>query len=187
MWSGWGIRTLSSRNPAYNPFEYQLGAIWPHDNGIIAMGLKRYGFHDEASRVARGIFEAASYFDSHRLPELYCGLPRQPGTFPVQYLGANIPQAWAAGSVFHFLQAILGLRADAPSGRLYVAPTLPGWLMEVELRQLKIGDSMLHLRFWREGAESRWEVLDRRGTVEVHDDLGHGIDTFGARSVRARG
>lgn len=183
MWSGWGIRTLSSKNPAYNPFEYQLGSVWPHDNGIIAMGFKRYGFHEEASRVARDIFEAASYFDSYRLPELYAGLPRQPGTFPVQYLGANIPQAWAAGCVFHLLQAILGLQADAPAGRLYVAPTLPDWLPEIELSQLKVGDSILHLRFWREGLDSRWEVLDRRGSIEVRDAPEEGAATHGARSV----
>lgn len=183
MWSGWGIRTLSSKNPAYNPFEYQLGSVWPHDNGIIAMGFKRYGFHEEASRVARDIFEAASYFDSYRLPELYAGLPRQPGTFPVQYPGANIPQAWAAGCVFHLLQAILGLQADAPAGRLYVAPTLPEWLPEIELSQLKVGDSVLNLRFWREGLDSRWEVLDRRGSIEVRDAPEEGYAADGARSV----
>jgi glycogen debranching enzyme len=183
MWSGWGIRTLSSKNPAYNPFEYQLGSVWPHDNGIIAMGFKRYGFHEEASRVARDIFEAASYFDSYRLPELYAGLPRQPGTFPVQYLGANIPQAWAAGCVFHLLQAILGLQADAPAGRFYVAPTLPEWLPEIELRQLKVGDSVLHLRFWREGPDSRWEVLDRRGSIEVRDAPEEGTATHRTRPV----
>ena len=169
MWSGWGIRTLSSKNPAYNPFDYQLGSVWPHDNGIIAMGFKRYGFHEEASRVARDIFEAASYFQSHRLPELYAGLPRQPGTFPVQYLGANIPQAWAAGSVFHLLRAILGLQADAPAGKLYVAPILPQWLPDIELNGIQVGGSVLHLRFWREGSDSRWEVLDQSGSIEVRD------------------
>ena len=97
MWSGWGIRTLSARNPAYNPYSYQLGSVWPHDNGIIALGFKRYGFAAEAGRVARDISEAASYFVSYRLPELYAGVERGPGTFPVQYLGANVPQAWAAG------------------------------------------------------------------------------------------
>ena len=167
MWSGWGIRTLSSKNPAYNPFEYQLGSVWPHDNGIIAMGFKRYGFHEEASRVARDIFEAASYFASYRLPELYAGLSRQPGTFPVQYKGANIPQAWAAGCIFHLIQAILGLRADAPNGRLYVDPTLPNWLPEIELKNFKVGDSILHLRFWKEGSESRWEIKNRQGSIDV--------------------
>ena len=187
MWSGWGIRTLSSENPAYNPFEYQLGAIWPHDNGIIAMGFKRYGFHEEASRVARDIFEAASYFDRYRLPELYASLPRQPGTFPVQYLGANIPQAWAAGSVFHLLQAILGLQADVPAGKLYVSPTLPRWLPDIQLSQLKVGDSTLHLRFWREGSDSRWEVIERQGSIEVEDAPKKGICPTWYRSFLTNG
>ena len=76
MWSGWGIRTLSADNPAYNPHSYQRGSVWPHDNGIIALGFKRYGFAAEAARVARDISEAASYFVSYRLPELYAGIAR---------------------------------------------------------------------------------------------------------------
>lgn len=179
MWSGWGIRTLSSNNPAYNPLKYQLGSIWPHDNGIIAMGFKRYGFHEEASRVARDIFRAARNFNSHRLPELYAGFSREDNTFPVQYLGANIPQAWAAGSVFHLIQTILGLRADAPAGKLYVNPTLPRWLPDLELSHLEIGDSKLHLRFWQEGTHSRWEVLDSQGSIEVQDDFDAEAGIFG--------
>jgi glycogen debranching enzyme len=169
MWSGWGVRTLSADNPAYNPFAYQLGSVWPHDNGIIAAGFKRYGFADQANRLARDIFEAASYFDSYRLPELYAGLAREPGTFPVQYVGANIPQAWAAGSIFQLIQTILGLRADAPNGRLYVHPTLPRWLPDVRLDGLKVGRSTLSLRFWREGDTSRWEVLDQQGDIVVEE------------------
>ncbi len=167
MWSGWGIRTLSAANPAYNPFSYQLGSVWPHDNGIIALGFKRYGYADEANRVARDIFEAASYFDGYRLPELYAGLPRRPSTFPVQYVGANIPQAWAAGSIFHLIRAVLGLRADAPRGRLYVAPTLPHWLPDLQLSGLQVGEARLGLRFWREGEASRWEVTEQSGDVAV--------------------
>src|SRR5204863_297668 len=100
MWSGWGIRTLSAENPAYNPLSYQRGSVWPHDNGIIALGFKRYGFHAEAARVLRDISEAASYFVSYRLPELYAAIDRRRGTFPVLYPGANVPQGWAAGSLF---------------------------------------------------------------------------------------
>jgi glycogen debranching enzyme len=164
MWSGWGIRTLSARNPAYNPFSYQLGSVWPHDNALIALGFARYGFVREASLVAAAIFEAANYFEHYRLPELYAGLARAPGSFPVQYLGANIPQAWAAGAVFHLLQAMLGLQADAPAGKLYVRPALPDWLPSVELVNLEVGDSLLHLRFDPRGGV---EVLSRRGPIEV--------------------
>jgi len=167
MWSGWGIRTLSAKNPAYNPLSYQLGSVWPHDNGIIALGFKRYGFAAEAARVARDISRAASYFASHRLPELYAGVERQSGRFPVQYLGANVPQAWAAGSTFHFLKAILGLDADAPRGRLRVDPVLPPWLPDVTLRGLRVGRATLDLRFWREGEQTRWEASQRQGRIDV--------------------
>ena len=168
LWSGWGIRTLSARNPAYNPFSYQRGSVWPHDNGIIALGFKRYGFSIEAARVARDISEAASHFASYRLPELYAGVQRQPGGFPVQYLGANVPQAWAAGCVFHLVQALLGLEADAPRKRLYVQPELPSWLPEVTLHGLSIGRAKLDLHFQREeDAKTRWDASVREGSIEV--------------------
>jgi glycogen debranching enzyme len=170
LWSGWGIRTLSAANPAYNPFSYQRGSVWPHDNGIIALGFRRYGFAAEAARVARDISEAASYFVSSRLPELYAGIERRPGTFPVLYPQANVPQAWAAGSVFHLLQAILGLRADAPAGRLYVAPELPRWLPEISLHGLAVGRARVDLRFWREAERSRWDAEVREGTIDVRED-----------------
>lgn len=170
LWSGWGIRTLSARNPAYNPFSYQRGSVWPHDNGIIALGFRRYGFATEAARLARDISEAASYFVSYRLPELYAGIERRPGTFPVLYPQANVPQAWAAGSVFHLLQAILGIRADAPGGRLYVAPELPPWLPEITLHGLAVGRARVDLRFWREGDRSRWAAEVREGTIDVHEE-----------------
>src|SRR6516225_4826355 len=167
MWSGWGIRTLSQQNPAYNPTSYQCGSVWPHDNGIIALGFKRYGFAREAARVARDISEAASYFVSYRLPELYSGFERRPGTFPVLYPGANVPQAWAAGSVFHLIQAMLGLQADAPRGRLYVDPMLPPWLPSVTLSGLRVGASTIRLRFWREADETRWEPTSIEGQIEI--------------------
>jgi len=170
LWSGWGIRTLSARNPAYNPFSYQRGSVWPHDNGIIALGFKRYGFAADAARVARDISEAASYFVSYRLPELYAGIERRPGTFPVVYPKANVPQAWAAGSVFHLLQAILGIRADAPRGRLYVDPELPRWLPEITLHGLAVGPARVELRFWRDGDRSRWTAEIGEGTISVQQE-----------------
>ena len=170
MWSGWGIRTLSARHPAYNPHSYHRGSVWPHDNGIIAAGFKRYGFAEEAGRLARDIWEAVSFFDFYRLPELYAGLPRAESSFPVQYLGANIPQAWAAGAIFHLLRTILGLRADASNNRLYVHPTLPHWLPDLTLGNLVCGRTQLAVRFWREGEVSRWTVTEQHGTLEVLDD-----------------
>lgn len=173
MFSGWGIRTLSAANPAYNPFSYQLGSIWPHDNAIIAAGFKRYGFAAEANLVSHAIFEAAARFRNYQLPELFAGLPRVPGSFPVQYPGANIPQAWAAGSVFQLITAMLGLRADAPNRTLYVDPALPDWLPDIELRNLQVGGGRLSLRFWREGDRTAWKVFDAEGDrcTVVHEPM----------------
>jgi glycogen debranching enzyme len=114
MWSGWGIRTLSAQNSAYNPLSYQCGSVWPHDNGIIAIGFKQYGFAEEAAQVARAVSDAGSYFALYQMPELYAGIEREDANFPVQYPDANVPQAWAAGSVFTLLQALIGFDADAP-------------------------------------------------------------------------
>ncbi len=126
MWSGWGIRTLSADHPSFNPHNYQTGAVWPHDNSLIALGMRRYGFGAEAAAVARDISRAAGHFLLNQLPELYAGLQRDPTSFPVQYLGANVPQAWAAGAPFMLLQAMLGFQQDAPRGMLFVDPAPAG-------------------------------------------------------------
>ena len=91
----------------------------------------------------------------------------EPGTFPVQYPGANVPQAWACGATFQLLQAILGIQADAPSNRLYVDPELPHWLPDVTLRGLRVGDAKLDLTFFREGERTRWDAKVLTGSVEV--------------------
>ena len=159
MWSGWGIRTLSAGHVSFNPYAYQLGAVWPHDNSIIAMGFKRYGFGAEAARVARDISRAASYFQGNQVPELYAGIQRDGTNFPVQYLGANVPQAWSAGSAFMLLQAMLGLVADSPTGRLYIDPGLPPWMSDVTLTDLSVGQDAFSIRFWRDGEATRHEVI----------------------------
>ena len=159
MWSGWGIRTLSADHPAYNPNSYQNGAVWPHDNSLIAVGFRRYGFVDEAMRIARDISGAAGYFMLHQMPELYSGGQRDPSNFPVQYLGANVPQAWAAGSCFTFLQMMLGFQPDAPAGKLYIDPVLPEWLPDLTIRDLRVGKHVFDMRFWRDSEATRFEVL----------------------------
>ncbi len=159
MWTGWGIRTLSTHNPAYNPYNYQTGSVWPHDNAIIAMGFKYYGFSAEAARIAHDISVAASYFRLNQLPELYTAFEREETNFPVQYIGANVPQAWAAGSAFMLTQALLGFLPDAPRNKLYVDPSLPRWLPDLAVYDLRVGKHKVDIRFWREGEETAFEVI----------------------------
>ncbi|MHB8670283.1 MAG: amylo-alpha-1,6-glucosidase [Acidimicrobiales bacterium] len=168
MWSGWGIRTLSSAHPAYNPFSYQLGSVWPHDNVTAAAGFRNYGLNAEADQVARAFFEAAERFDSRRLPELFAGLKRDAGGFPVQYLGANVPQAWACGAVVQLMAVLLGMEADAPDATLVLRPALPDWLPEVRLEGLSVGDAAVDLRVSRRSDGGHdLEVLGLRGELDV--------------------
>ena len=159
MWSGWGIRTLSAKHPSFNPYSYQNGSVWPHDNGIIAQGFKRYGFADEANAIARDIMGAASFFMLNQLPELYAGIQQDAANFPVQYLGANVPQAWAAGSVFALVQAMIGFQPDAPNRQLALDPVLPDWLPDLTLRDLRVGSDVFDIRFARQGGQTEFEVV----------------------------
>ena len=134
------------RSPVVQPAFYQNGSVWPHDNGLIAIGFKRYGFHAEAARIARDISGACSYFMLHQMPELFAGLARGDTSFPVQYPGANVPQAWAAGSVFALLQAIIGFQPHGEEGVLYLDPWPPPWLPDLTLRDLRVGDQTFDLR-----------------------------------------
>lgn len=149
MWSGWGIRTLSSDHPAYNPFSYQLGSVWPHDNAIIAAGFRRYGHDTEAATVARGMFDVTERFVGNRLPELFAGLTREEGSFPVQYVGANVPQAWAASAVFLMISTLCGIDAhsDRAGSVIRVKPALPGWLPDLTVRDIRAGRGLVSVRF----------------------------------------
>jgi glycogen debranching enzyme len=180
MWTGWGIRTLSANHPAYNPHSYQNGSTWPHDNGVIAMGFRRYGFAEEAAQVVRGVTQAGSYFALHQLPELYAGFQRDPDAFPVQYLGANVPQAWAAGTAFALLQTIVGYQPDAPRDRLYIDPILPTWLPELTLNDLQIGRHKLDLSIWRDAEITRWEVRKGRQNLIAQRSYAGGSRLCGA-------
>ena len=153
MWSGWGIRTLSAEHPGYNPYSYHLGSVWPHDNATIAGGFRRYGRDEEAQRVAEGIFAAAERFESYQLPELFAGLARGPASFPVQYLGANVPQAWAAAAVFRFVAILCGIHALGSERRIFVNPNLPDWLPAVTIRNLRAGKGSADLRLERHDFE----------------------------------
>lgn len=172
MFSGWGIRTLSTDHVAFNPYSYHNGSVWPHDNGLIALGMARYGFHDEAARIARAISGAGSYFQMHQMPELYAGIARESTNFPVQFLGSNVPQAWAAGSAFCFVQAILGLQPDPVKRRLRVNPHLPHWLTDITLLDIEAWGESFDIRFVRSEGGDTFEVL--RGDRDRVDGLHHG-------------
>jgi glycogen debranching enzyme len=171
MWTGWGIRTLSADHRAFNPYNYQTGSVWPHDNAIIAMGFKFYGFSAEAARVAHDVSVAASHFLLNQLPELYTAAERTETNFPVQYLGANVPQAWAAGSVFMLTQALLGFLPDAPRDKLYVDPSLPAWLPDLTVHDLRIGKHKLDIRFWSESGQTAFEVIKGDPAVVERCDI----------------
>ncbi len=168
MFSGWGIRTLASTHKAYNPFAYHLGTVWPHDNAIAAAGFRRYGLDDEAVAVADGIFDAAQAFSGCRLPELFAGLARDEGGFPVPYLGANVPQAWAAGAVVHLITTLLGLSVDASQGKVTLDPVLPRRLEELRLENLRVDDASVDLRVTREAnGKHELDVHQRVGRLDV--------------------
>jgi glycogen debranching enzyme len=150
MWSGWGIRTLAKGQPAYNPLSYHNGTVWPHDNAMAAMGLAYYGLATEARKVFDGMWATAQHFRDQRLPELFCGLDRDAGQFPVHYPVACSPQAWASGAWFLLLRATLGLFPDAPRRTLYVSsPQLPLGVDQLILRGLVVGDARVTLTFTR--------------------------------------
>jgi hypothetical protein len=155
MWSGWGIRTLSGDHPGYNPHSYHLGSVWPHDNATIAGGFRRAGRHAEMQRVAEGIFAAAERFDQYRLPELFSGLAREPGGFPVRYLGSNVPQAWAAAAVFRLVAILCGVHTVGNTKKIYVNPDLPEWLPSITLHNLRAGGGALDLHLHRDMVEVR--------------------------------
>jgi glycogen debranching enzyme len=167
MFSGWGIRTLSSTSVRYFPLGYHLGTIWPHDNGLIGAGLKRYGFGHEVAELLTALFDAAEQFPDRRLPELFGGQPRAPYLPPVPYPVACRPQAWAAGSLLQLLSTTLGLRADVPGGLLEVVdPVMPFWLERLNIRRLRLGDSNVDLNFERRGNETSVK-FESTGPIEV--------------------
>ncbi len=169
LFTGWGVRTLSSRHPAYDPYSYQRGTVWPVEHGPIALGFARYGLHDAVHRLARAQFDSAALFDLLRLPELFGGQPRDEAhPFPAMYAGANWPQAWSASTLFCLVQAMTGLYPYAPLDVLLLDPHLPDWLPELTVRRLRVGAAEVDLRF-RRGADGRsdYEVLDVRGRLHV--------------------
>ena len=168
MFSGWGVRTLSSDHPAFDPYSYHRGSVWPVEHGSFAMGMMRYGLIDELHTIARAIFEATTLFHFNRLPECFSGHSRDPEhPFPAVYPKANWPQAWSCSSLFSIIQAMLGLYPFAPMNLLLLDPHLPDWLPEITLRNLHVGKSSTSIRFYRKGERTHFDVLEKRGKLHV--------------------
>jgi glycogen debranching enzyme len=168
FFSGWGIRTIAVDEPRYNPMAYHNGSVWPHDNALIALGLRRYGLRDQVKRLLGGLFDAAAYMDQRRLPELFCGFPRSSGVGPTSYPVACSPQAWAAAAPFAVLQACLGLEFDPAARQVrFQHPTLPRFVGEVVIRDLRLGSAHIDVRLQRHGGEVAVDVLNRVGDIGV--------------------
>lgn len=167
--SGWGVRTLASSEPRFNPMSYHNGSIWPHDNSLIAWGLSRCGLKNEAMTIFHGLFEAASYFDLHRLPEVFCGFPKRAGESPTIYPVACVPQAWAAASVYLLLTATLGLEVRGDTSAVeFHGPQLPEFLEWIRLERLRVGqtEADFHIVRHPQGGVSV-QVLRREGDLKV--------------------
>lgn len=166
--SGWGIRTTAALEARYNPMGYHNGGVWPHDNALIAAGFSRYGLSQEAAQVFTGIFDAAMYFDLHRVPELFCGFAREQGEGPILYPVACAPQAWSAASVFLLFQSCLGLTIDGVESKIsFVRPFLPPFLNEARIYNLQVAGANVDVALVRHGHHVSVNVLRRQGDVEI--------------------
>jgi glycogen debranching enzyme len=174
FFTGWGIRTVAQGEARYNPMSYHNGSIWPHDNALIVLGLARYGLKHCVGHVFKGLFDAASYMDLRRLPELFCGFRREKQRGPTLYPVACAPQAWASATPFTLLEAALGLEFDAQRGEIRLRnPRLPAFINEVVLRDLQLGRSNVDLRLRRHGDEVSLEVLRTCGQIQVSIVMAH--------------
>jgi glycogen debranching enzyme len=168
MFSGWGIRTVSSAEPRYNPMSYHNGSVWPHDNGIIGAGFSRYEFDDLLRAPFAGLFEASAMMELHRLPELFCGFHRRAGEGPTLYPVACSPQAWSSGVVFQLIQACLRLSVDASRQRLTICrATLPPSLTLLKVLNLELPFGAVDLLFEQRPLDVSVSVLRKRGDFEV--------------------
>jgi glycogen debranching enzyme len=169
MFSGWGIRTLSADHPAYNPFAYHLGSVWPSENATIALGFKRYGLNGLLHELARGMFDATRLFDQQRLPEAIGGYPRDrahphPGIYPQ----SNAPQSWSSSAIVMLVQALAGVLPLAPIRTLLIDPDLPDWLSELTLKDLRIGEARVSLAFKRDASgHTDYRILEKSGRLHV--------------------
>ncbi len=168
FFSGWGVRTISSSERKYNPLSYHNGSVWPHDNALLASGLARYGLTREAALLLAAIFEASTFFELNRLPELLCGLHKRDGEGPTLYPVACSPQAWSAAAPFMLLSSSVGLSLNAQERCIVLnRPSLPESVPMVVIEGLRLRDASVDLAFERKGQDVRVEVANKSGLVDV--------------------
>jgi glycogen debranching enzyme len=168
FFSGWGIRTIADGEARYNPMSYHNGSIWPHDNGMIALGLGRYGLKQPLLKVMSGLFDAMLFSEMNGVPELFCGFARRKGMGPTSYPVACMPQAWSSAAIFAMLGAALGITFDAEAGRiLLIRPTLPDWMDELRLTNLRLRDSAADIVLRRSDSTAALYVTRRDGPIEI--------------------
>jgi glycogen debranching enzyme len=167
MFSGWGVRTLSSQHTAYDPLSYHRGSVWAVEQATIIFGLRRFGFDARAVELSRAMFDLARLYPEYRIPETVGGYARGERATPGAYPRSNTPQLWNATAFPLMLQTLLGIVPLAPAATLLIDPVLPEWMPDVILRDLRVGEARTAIRFWRDGGESKWEVLHTQGTLHV--------------------
>lgn len=168
FFSGWGVRTIGTAEVRYNPMSYHNGSVWPHDNALIGMGFGRYGLRREAARILDGLFDAATYIDLRRLPELICGFPRRRGQGPTFYPVACVPQAWSAAALLALLQACLGISFDPESRTVHFdRPVMPAFTDTIKLTGLTVGGARLDALVQGHGEAVSVTVLSRSGDIRV--------------------
>lgn len=166
--SGWGLRTLSVRSSYFNPMSYHNGSVWPHDNAIIAEGLRKLGRTADVHKIIEAMVSVAQHQQEFRLPELYCGFERNDWSRPIDYPVSCSPQAWSAGAIFQLLGACLNFHPDAPNKILRIVnPSLPDWLEQVTIRKLRIGAAELDIAFSVIGGHTSCQVLRKVGDLKV--------------------
>ena len=168
MFTGWGIRTIASNEPRYNPMSYHNGSVWPHDNAMIAVGFSRYGLMAEAVQTMTAIFDTSLFMQGKRLPELFCGFRRLKGKAPTLYPVACSPQAWAVGAVFMLLQACLGMRIIAAENCIeFCQPALPPFLNDITITNLRINNKQIVLQIRRSSEGIDAQILSPGANVEI--------------------
>jgi glycogen debranching enzyme len=168
MFSGWGVRTLSTTARRYNPMSYHNGSVWPHDSAMAALGLARIPGRDGATRIMQGMFQSGTELHAGSLPELYCGFAREPRLGPVPYPVACHPQAWAAASVMMLLQAVLGLHIDGFDGRLVMeSPVIPDGIGTLSIEGMRVGTGSASFAVRGSSKGATVEITDKHGPISI--------------------